>query len=277
LVESPGSYRGGRGGRVGCGSNRLNRRDDDHLGAVDAHVSPSLPGKRTNNGQLAHLQPEDGHSIIIDGKLAKIPCVALPDTGETHSVVDAAFIERAGLSGHVLQAPSPLQLHVAGNTEVTLTHAIATTIQIGNMRSHIVKYVMPSLLQDVDLIIGMNWMKPHSALIHTAENAISVTVEGKQHYLHGKSLHNIGVAALQQCFHNPHFMSAKQAALALKRGYRSHLFVVQHDPTYKSIATTEQPQLEKLVTEHGEAFDTALHDSMCKVHEICTSFHTPMQ
>lgn len=102
--------------------------------------------RRINTGSLAHLQPADGSTILFHAKVGKVDCRVMPDSGSTHVVGDAGFVERAGLADQVLPASAPLTLTVAGNTEVTLTHALATPTQTGNMRSHIVMYVMPSLL-----------------------------------------------------------------------------------------------------------------------------------
>lgn len=171
------------------------------------------PGKIVHQGKLAKVSSDDHESMILNGKLNKVPCKALPDTGATDTVIDAAFIDKAGLTDQVREAPIPLQLSIAGDTEVTLTKVIAVPLQVGDMRSHIVAYVMPSLMQNVDVILGMNWLRPNNAIIDTANNIITVTVNNKEYKLLGETSETIGLAALQRCSGQP-LITAKQAVRA---------------------------------------------------------------
>lgn len=229
------------------------------------------PGRQINVGNLARVEHDEAETIMLQAKVAKVDCTAVPDTGASHSVIDATFVEKAGLSGQVMEAPVPLQLNIAGNTQVTLTKAIAAPIQIGNMRSHIVMYVMPSLLQNVDLIIGMNWMRPHNTIIDTASSMITVEVNNKQYKLYGEKSGTIGLASLRKCLSEQKYISAKQAALALKKGCTGHLLMVQ---SVAKIDTSGQEELTKIATEHGETFDTRLKDLMKGVLDVFSPLST---
>lgn len=245
--------------------------DDNLYNVTRLTENVSVPGKLINTGELANLSHEQCETIVLKGKISKVACTIVPDTGASHSVINAGFVVEAGLASQVQQAPIPLQLNVAGNTQVTLTHALATSIQIGNMRSHIVLYVMPSLLDNVDVIIGMNWLRPHAAVIETARNTLAVTVNGKQYCLQGTTTETIGLAALQQCKEHPQFISAKQAERAMRKGCKAHLFAVQLETKQDEImqpCSHDQLDTTKISTEHGIEFDTQLKTAIHKVSQI---------
>jgi hypothetical protein len=177
----------------------------------------------------------------------------MADTGATHSIINDQFLARTGLTP--VQASTPLQIAVAGDTQMTLTQVIKAPIQIGTAHTVITLYVMPSLLQGIDMIVGMDWLVQHDAHIHTKDSKITLTVKGKQHVVTGTAQHLPGltVAALQALQADPQFVTAKQAHRDIKRGCKGWLFVVQETPK-------AQAGLEDITTDLGSAFDVQLRD-----------------
>lgn len=214
----------------------------------DEHMSRSIA-----TGVVARVEHETGLSILLDARVSKIKGVCMADTGATHSIISDAFLARTGLNA--VQAAMPLTIAVAGDTQLTLNKVIKAPIQLGTARSTVTMYVMPTLLQGIDMILGMDWLTKHDAHIHTKDAKVTLTMQGKQHVITGKAHNAAGltVAALQALHANPQFISAKQAHKAMKRGCHGWLFVVQATPEV-------QAWLDPVKTDLGKEFDAELRD-----------------
>lgn len=226
------------------------------------------------SGSVAHVEHVPCSSIVMDVKVSKVSGSALCDCGSDFSHVSQSFASQAGL--RVVKARTPLVITVADNTLVTLTHVVKAPIQIGNLRSFITLYVMPNMLHTVDIIVGMDWLKAHNAVIHTADNVVHVTVNNRQHRLHGRFAcpQTLNLAALQHLQAKPQFITAKQAHRALRRGCVGHLFVVQHsdkpnsDPpdavsdSPDAVSSNQPLDVSKVQTEHGDVFDSKLKQEL---------------
>src|SRR6476646_4118805 len=251
---------------LGCCDEQCNDDVEGNAMQCDEEI-----GMHVNSGKLAHFKHDENNTIVLKAKIAKLPCTVMPDTGASHSIIDSDFLHKTGLVSQVRKAPVPLQLNIAGDTHVTLTHAIATTIQIGGMQTHIVMYVMPKIMQDIDVIIGVNFMRPLNGSVHLGLNELHLTVNNKRFCLPGVSTEVLGVAAMQQCFADRDgYITHKQAAKLLKRGCKGYLFMVQQQPTQDNVVplTAEQEAISKVSTEHGKVFDAKLKAEMQKVMSI---------
>lgn len=261
---------------------------DLHIGQhCDDGMCACVPGRLVAYGNVARLAHESDDNMLVDLLIANVACIGLPDSGSTHCIGNKSFVERAGLT--IQEAPIPLQVTIAGNTEVTLKHIVAAPIQMGKMRSTIVMYVMPNLLDGVDVIIGMNWMRAHETVLDTHQNLLKVTVNNKQYTVYGKddTPGVISLAAIREHIKHPQFISAKQAQKALRKGCQGQLFVVQsveqrgtkRKATLAAACantTNKEPvDLSSVTTTHGETFDTQLKAIQNKVLKIFTS-HTSL-
>lgn len=231
---------------------------------TEACLVSDVPSRSVCTGKLARVEHESGLSVLLDAKVSKIKGVCMADTGATHSIINDAFLARTGMTA--VQAATPLTVSVAGDTQLTLNKVIKTSIQLGTARSTATLYVMPKLLDGIDMIIGMDWLAQHDAHIHTKTSQITLTANGKQHIVTGRSQHTSGmtVAALQALHANPQFVTAKQAHKDIKRGCNGWLFVVQEPPKV-------QAWMHPVKTDLGAEFDAKLRDLLLSKEAVFSS------
>jgi hypothetical protein len=179
-------------------------------------------------GRVAHVQHAAGHNMVVYGHMAGVPCRCLVDTGASHSFIDAKFAREATLTVH--DSAQPLHVSVAGGVQMPLATVVKGQLKLKHALTDATLTIMPNMLQGVDIILGMDWLKAHKAHINIGDDLFTVEVHRKTHTFRCAVSHMedaMRVDALQALRKAPRFLSAKQAKRALHNGCRSWLIAVQ--------------------------------------------------
>ena len=235
----------------GCAADVLAHAGSKHCNSlpwndsVPSSANPSTQCSTHHGIEVVQLgvttvqSPTGFHATVrYGGRLAH----AMFDTGAWRTFVCSKWLravtDRSKLRLHVTQAARPLNVQVAGNRTIPVSQECTGVMSWDKVREPVLAYVMEDLLDGVDLIIGMDWLRPHDVDLCCGKSRVRVTVGDKRHTidLHPSAptgmerhIEYPTVAAIRQAAVEPP-LTAKKAARALRKGALSFLVLVRRKP-----------------------------------------------
>jgi hypothetical protein len=231
----------------GCATDVLAHAGSKHYNPLPQNTVPSAdPSSHSAQPDIEVVQlgvasvqsPTGFHATIRYGdKLAH----AMFDTGAWRTFVCSKWLHapsRETMRLKVTQRATPLNVQVAGNRIIPVTQECTGVMSWGKIRVSLKANVMDELLNGVDLIIGMDWLRPHDVDLCCGKARVKVTVGDRRHVmdlrptaLTGMERHieHPTVAAIKQAGVEP-LLTAKKAARALRKGALSFLVLVRRKP-----------------------------------------------
>jgi hypothetical protein len=174
----------------------------------------------------------------FSGSLQGASCLVLLDTGADRSFADADWLNTHGLQPTL--SATPLSVVTAIGQQVTLNTVLRGKLRLDKTFTAPVElWPLADMLPGVQVILGMDWLRQHAALIDVRAAQCTVIRAGKQHILRAGAPHQaapaataevFGIAALQHLRSDPQFITARQANVLLKRGCKSVLAVALAQP-----------------------------------------------
>ena len=156
--------------------------------------------------------------LIVDGTAAGEPAKVAFDTGASHCFVRDAWAQRHG----VAVTPLADTVVLADGSPVRVRGTCIVRLQMGTFTGRVQAYVMP-LSEEHDLLLGMNWLRAHSAVIDCDKRRVHLGRGTKKQ-------------TVLQCPTAPApaadgpVLSAAQARRALRSGAHAYLCVVKATP-----------------------------------------------
>ena len=111
--------------------------------------------------------------LTVEAFIENMKVELLVDTGASANYVSKAFLDTlssAGLNLHVCTVDRPIQVTVANNVKVSITHKVDLSIQIDGIQFKTDFIIMDSLL--FDLILGFTFCKTNKLLLDMNNNTI---------------------------------------------------------------------------------------------------------
>jgi hypothetical protein len=196
--------------------------------------------------------------------------------GASRSLVNASWIARHGLA---LQPCFPIVPKTVTNETVVIHNVVqaSRSLMIQRVTTSVQLLPLRNMFGHADIVLGMDWLSKHAAVIDTAARTCSIFRERRIAQLKADSLmqeaccdallkpqptplpaQGISVAVLKELWANPQFISAKQANAALRNGGTGMLIFVEHAQV-ASLATNLSPglkwaALQPLLDELGHVF-----------------------
>ncbi|KAJ9519236.1 hypothetical protein QJQ45_017895, partial [Haematococcus lacustris] len=179
----------------------------------------------------------------------------LCDTGATHSFVSASFV--AALPVHMLKHMQ--EWHAANNTVLSCSQFVKAELRLPGVTVPCQLNVMPSLLQDFDVLLGNDWVNEHEAVMSYQDKTLSLACDKSEPVVlpcpsagvSGQSAISNPASFLVNALRaKPPLASAKVAARWLRKGGTGVLALITVDNT-----STPDPaplNLTYLQDEHAE-------------------------
>ena len=142
-----------------------------------ATLSPgtSMPGRLlTGRGRVNHVDVEAAQEepTIVMGTLLvnSVPATVLFDSGASHSFISGTFAFMHGITYEDMQTP------LVVSTPGSHCHATMISYDVPLIIEGLVFRTSPIVLQssNIDLILGMDWLKTHNALIDCAAKTVQL-------------------------------------------------------------------------------------------------------
>ncbi len=159
------------------------------------------------------------------------------DTGADKSFADADWLAQLGFTQ--VPASTPLSVITATSQQLNISSVVHAKLRFrGNISARATLYPLPGMLPGVQVILGMDWLRSHGAMLDLGANHCTILRAGVSHKLtpaSGRTVErnapphaqHFGVSALQQLRAAPAFINARQANELLKRGCKNALVVVR--------------------------------------------------
>ncbi|KAJ9509347.1 hypothetical protein QJQ45_001810 [Haematococcus lacustris] len=122
---------------------------------------------------LATIQAQPGRlqlPFLFEGRLGKKPCRAMLDTGVSCTIISKEWLERhernvnpAALQRKIMM--KPLRVLTATKQPVVITERRCGLLEVQKSKTNCNAVVMPGMLNGVDLILGVDWMHEHDAVL----------------------------------------------------------------------------------------------------------------
>ena len=144
---------------------------------------------KTNEGKTAEgckidRNPEDGVSLIVPVVIKGKICKALIDSGATRSFVSPSCMTVAGLQGK--RSDTFLEL---GNGQRVLSRGYVPEVPvILSGHTSTVDMTVTSLLHDVDVVLGMTWLKSVRPIIDWFSGEVYIPNSVSTSLIHGEWL-----------------------------------------------------------------------------------------
>ena len=106
-----------------------------------------------------------GLTLVYVARVNGVLCKVLLDTGSEVSFVSQQWLERYASTRSQSRITAPLQIVTANNVHVNLSVKANLSLWIGTHQSQVDFMALPDMLQAVNIILGMDWMKQHVSMI----------------------------------------------------------------------------------------------------------------
>nr|GEV17639.1 hypothetical protein [Tanacetum cinerariifolium] len=165
----------------------------------------------------------------VSGTLTLRGCKAyvLLDTGSTHSVISSFFAQRVGFPSCVLDPP--MSITTPMQTSVTITNVYHDFLIM--IKEYIcLAQLLPMTMHDFNIILGMDWLSEHQAIIDSQSKRISFgNLENPKFVYQGAP-----VSGLVKV------ISAMEARKLIRHGCEGYLATI-HDTSKESSSLEDQP------------------------------------
>ena len=119
----------------------------------------------------ADAAEEDPSVILGNVRVNSVPATVLFDSGASHTFISEAFAKLHKLNFEKL--PTPLVIHSPGSSWRTSSVSHGNMIEIGFLWFPTSFLVLNS--NDIDVIVGMNWLSQYHANIDCADRSVTLT------------------------------------------------------------------------------------------------------
>jgi hypothetical protein len=233
----------------GCATDVLAHAGSKHCKPAPQDSVPSTDPSNSHSAQpnievvqlgVASVQSATGFHATIryGGKIAH----AMFDTGACRTFVCSKWLRTPSQNKvrlKVTQRATPFNVQVAGNRIMPVTLQSTGVMSWGKITVPLKANVMDELLDGVDVIIGMDWLRPHDVHLCCGSGRVNVKVGDRRHVMDlqptastgmDKHIEHPTVAAIKQAGVEP-LLNAKMAAKALRKGALSFLVLIRRKPT----------------------------------------------
>ena len=180
-------------------------------------------------------------------------CTVLMDTGANRCFMSHAFVQEHNFA---VNKGAAVNVELADGKAVTAMGSCRFKMKLGGMTSWVTALVLPEVLPDVNMILGMDWLSRHRARLH-CDSADVQLYDGDC----WRTLHGVGVAeqvvrhvvgAMRSFMPDEPVVSVRSVKRSMRRGEQVYLMVVKEqsetDPdalmaTTDTVAATADPQV----------------------------------
>ncbi|KAJ9533200.1 hypothetical protein QJQ45_018307, partial [Haematococcus lacustris] len=145
------------------------RRDGQLPSRRDYHEEEHPP-KRQRDDRGFVPGPRLQLPFLFEGRLGNKPCRVMLDTGASCTIISKEWLERhegnvnpAALQRKIMM--EPLRVLTATNQPVVITERRCGLLEVQKSKTNCNAVVMPGMLNGVDLILGVDWMHEHDAVL----------------------------------------------------------------------------------------------------------------
>jgi len=197
-----------------------------------------VPGYR-----IEHLKATaPSHTFKVGGKLAGSHVTLLLDSGASKNFVGRQFVTKFGLK--VTPNLQPTSVVVADGNRVSVEGFCTITVRLGKVPITVQALVLPDLVQEVDIILGAEWLHSHKAImdfdtwtcsLHRDDRefsvqalratAVNTIMEQKHHVI--AALHTLAMASSTNPAPKPRIIQASAAVKLLRSGAHGLMVTVQ--------------------------------------------------
>ncbi|KAJ9519230.1 hypothetical protein QJQ45_017890 [Haematococcus lacustris] len=164
---------------VGCQELLARYLTEHNLSAEAEEAADGEAGAKDDNGYGAMDAPPNAAEVqpgrlqqpfLFKGRLGNKPCRAMLDTGASCTIISKEWLERheGNVNPVALQRKimmEPLRVLTATNQPVVITERRCGLLEVQKSKTNCNAVVMPGMLNGVDLILGVDWMHEHDAVL----------------------------------------------------------------------------------------------------------------
>ena len=243
----------------------------EHAENACLSVTPGVTCVDGGASSCSHLQYTPGNNLVLAVTLAGKPLRALVDTGATHSFIDAACARTSGMIMHPI---APFHVAAAGGKQLTLNTMVMAQLKAKKAHTDVQLAVMPDMLRDVDIILGMDWLATHKAQLNIERGTLTLMARRRRYTLRCESAlppDELGVAQLRALRVAPEqFVGAPEAVKLMKQGCRSWLMCVDARTPMAHVASIQSSEHDSSSTDTDAQALGA--DYMSRVHTLLERF-----
>jgi hypothetical protein len=127
-------------------------------------------------GRVGAIAADDvGVVLHLHGSVNGNRCTLLLDTGATHSFVCALFVQRHNVPR---QSSPPFVAQTAADQHVAISTIIPAHPAVSSVRTQVTLRPLPTMIPHVDVVLGMDWMTAHNAVLDVCNGTCTITVAG---------------------------------------------------------------------------------------------------
>ena len=109
-------------------------------------------------------------------------CRVLMDTGADKSFADADWLAQLGFTQ--VPASTPLSVITATSQQLNISSVVHAKLRFrGNISARATLYPLPGMLPGVQVILGMDWLRSHGAMLDLGANHCTILRAGVSHKL----------------------------------------------------------------------------------------------
>ncbi|NCB23700.1 MAG: retroviral-like aspartic protease [Deltaproteobacteria bacterium] len=127
-----------------------------------------------------------GDTFLFKGQFGGKPAKIMLDSGAKRSLADHTWLQKRTKGAPacmIHELAQPLQVMGAGSTLHTVTHECEGEVVIQGCNSPATLLVLQDLLQGIDVILGMDWLKANRVDLHCGSCTVSIVHAGKRRQL----------------------------------------------------------------------------------------------
>ena len=141
---------------------------------VMLHRGRRSANQSVNRGRVHHVTAEEAQEApdIVLGtlKVNSVPATVLFDSGASHSFISLSFVEAQSLPLNLMNIP--MVIHAPGAEMKTVHECRNVSIEIQGLTFLATLILLKT--SGLDVILGMNWLRDHQALINCVTGTVSL-------------------------------------------------------------------------------------------------------
>nr|CAE02838.3 OSJNBa0014F04.4 [Oryza sativa Japonica Group] len=144
---------------------------------ADKCPKPRRAGPRFAQARVNHASAEEAQAtpevVLGTFPVNSIPATVLFDSSATHSLISKRFVGMHGLRNEELC--TPMRVHTPGNSSTSVSYSRSVLIEI--QRSPFLANLILLESEDLDIILGMDWLTKFKGVIDCANRTVTFTKE----------------------------------------------------------------------------------------------------
>ena len=113
-----------------------------------------------------------------NASLAGVPVQVLFDTGASECFMNAGFARRMGFKVHSVSIGCHTCIFYANGQTSPVLGMLASSLKLCGTTFH-VRFFLASLAENLDVIMGLKWLKNHDAVWHVGEDTLTLSKNGR--------------------------------------------------------------------------------------------------